>query len=321
MKSKKEYIILIAVAAVLALYLVFHQSDRTLYELPEMADISEKEITKIELKTPDETVQLEKQAGKWVIKPQGYPAADAKIEKMIDTIQDFELTALVSESQNYARYQLTDDGKIIVKAWADGELARAFAIGKAAPSHRHTFVKLPDDPNVYHASNNFRSKFNQSLDDLRDKAVLALNAEEIQTIEIQNKDDQLTIGRTQPQPEVTASPDDADAAAEMPEETTPKKPLWQDAQGNDMAESDVEDLLDTLSNLKCQSFIDDKQKSDFSDPIYTVTLTGPETHTLFIFDKVTEDGEKYPAVASGSNYPFYLSSHKAKNIMEAFKKE
>ena len=321
MKSKKEYIILIAAAAVLVLYLVFHQSDRTLYKLPEVTDLSEKEVTRIELTTPEETIELEKQVGKWIIKPQGYPAADSKIEKMLDTIQDFKLTALVSESENFARYQLTDDEKITVKAWADGELARIFDIGKAAPSHRHTFVKLPDDPNVYHASSNFRSKFNQSLEDLRDKTVLALNGEDIQTIAIEQPEQQLNIARTQTEPEVTVSPDDAEAAAETPEKQAPEKPVWQDSQGNALAESDVEKLLDTLADLKCQSFIEDKQKSDFSDPIYTITLTGPETHKLSIFDKVTENGEKYPTISSGSDYPFYLSAHKAKNIMEVFKKE
>ena len=37
MKSKKEYIILAAVIAALAAYLVFHETDQTHYELPVLA--------------------------------------------------------------------------------------------------------------------------------------------------------------------------------------------------------------------------------------------------------------------------------------------
>lgn len=321
MRSKKEYIVLIAVAVVLVLYLVFHQSDRTLYKLPEMTDLSEKEISRIDIKTPDQAIELEKEAGKWIIKPQGYTAAQNKIEKMLDTIKEFKLTAMVSESENYTRYQLTEDEKITVKAWADGEVELVFDIGKAAPSHRHTFVKLPDDPNVYHARNNFQNRFDQSIDDLRDKTVLALNEEDIQAVELKREEKQIKITRTQIKPEVKVTPSDTDKEAKDTEAAAPEKPAWQDAEGNEVTESDVKELLNSLSDLKCKGFIDGRQKSDFSNPKVKVTLTGPETHTLSIFDKETEDADKYPAVSSGSDYPFYLPAYKAENIMEAFEKE
>jgi hypothetical protein len=320
MKSKKEYIILIAVAIVLVLYLVLHQSDRTLYQLPEMPDLSDKEISRLEIQTPAETIELKKEAGQWVIKPKEYKAAENKIDKMIGTIEDFKLTALVSESESYTRYDLSEDERIMVKAWADNEPVRSFAVGKTAPSHRHTFVKLPDDPNVYHARDNFRRNFDQRLADLRDKTVLALKSEEIQAIEITQPDKQLKIARTQTEPEVSVSSGDSDEI-EKPEEDAPEKPVWQDAEGNEVAESDVAAILDSLSDLKCKSFINDREKSDFTDPIYEVTLTGAETYTLSIFEKAAEDDNTYPAVSSGSKYPFNLSANKAETIMEALGKE
>jgi len=316
MKSKKEYIILIAVAIVLVMYLLLHQSDRTLYQLPEMPDLSEKEISRLEIKTPDETIELKKEAGQWAIKPQGYKAADEKIDKMIDTLKDFQLTALVSESKSYNRYDLSPDKKIRVKAWAEGEPVRNFAVGKAVPSNRHTFVKLPDDPNVYHARNNFRRNFDQRLADLRDKTVLALKTENIQAIEINQPDRQLKIARTQTEAEVAVSADQPEAPEEAPE-----KPVWQDTEGNEVEESDVEKLLNSLSDLQCKSFINDREKSNFTDPIYQVTLRGPETYTLSIFEKAAEDDNTYPAASSGSQHPFNLSAQKAETIMDAIDKE
>lgn len=322
MKSKKEYIILIAVAVVLVLYLIFHQADRSLYQLPEVTDLSGTEIRKVEINTPDETIKLEKKTGKWVITPQGVPAAAPQIDKIMDIVKNFKLTAMVSESENYSRYRLTEDEKITVKAWADGELARAFDIGKAAPSQRHTFVKLPNDPNVYHARHNFRNRFDQTRDALRDKTVLAVDADVTHAIEIKQADKQVKIARTRAEPEVTVSPDEDEAKEpEKPAETSPEQLVWQDARGNEVEESDVADLLNSLSDLKCEQFIDDRQKSDFSDPIYTIKVSGPETHTLSIFNKQSADAKTYPAVSSGSDYPFHLSDQKAKTLMQAIEKE
>ena len=319
MKSKKEYIILIAVAIVLVLYLVLHQSDRTLYQLPEMPDLSDKEISRLEIQTPDETIELKKEAGQWVIKPQDYKAAENKIDKMIDTIKDFKLTALVSESESYTRYDLSEDERIMVKAWADNEPVRTFAVGKAAPSHRHTFVKLPEDPNVYHARDNFHRNFDQTVADLRDETVLALNTEEIQAVEITRPDKQLKFARTQPEPDVAVSSGESEEAQE-PKEDAPEKPVWQDTEGNEVEASEVKNLLNSLSDLKCKNYINDREKSDFSDPIYEVTLTGPETYTLSIFEKAAKDDNNYPAVSSGSQYPFNLSANKAETIMDAIEK-
>ena len=36
---------------------------------------------------------------------------------MLDVIEELTLTALVSESKNYVRYDLSHDEKITVKAW------------------------------------------------------------------------------------------------------------------------------------------------------------------------------------------------------------
>jgi len=46
MKIKKEYIILAVIIAALLLYLSQRRTDRTLYQLPDMPEISNSDITK-----------------------------------------------------------------------------------------------------------------------------------------------------------------------------------------------------------------------------------------------------------------------------------
>ena len=106
MKTKKEYIILIALILALSLYLFLYKSDRTHYELPETRDIARKDISKIELAKTDASILLEKKGDAWHIEPQGYPADADKVDKMLAVIENLTLTALVSESKSYNRYDL-----------------------------------------------------------------------------------------------------------------------------------------------------------------------------------------------------------------------
>jgi hypothetical protein len=66
-------------------------------------------------------------------------------QEMLDTLGGLTLTALVSESKNYALYELDDAQKANVKAWQGDQLKRDVDVGKAAPSFRHTFVRLAGD--------------------------------------------------------------------------------------------------------------------------------------------------------------------------------
>jgi hypothetical protein len=49
MKVKKEYLILILIIAALSIYLLIRNSDRTLYQLPELDGLKQSDISKIEI--------------------------------------------------------------------------------------------------------------------------------------------------------------------------------------------------------------------------------------------------------------------------------
>ncbi|MCP4718898.1 MAG: DUF4340 domain-containing protein, partial [Desulfobacteraceae bacterium] len=184
MKIKKEYIILAGVIVALSLYLVFYESDKTNYELPQIPDIEKKSITKIEVVKADSTIVLNKKDDTWSIAPKGYPVDSKKIDSMLDVLDKLTVTDMISDKKSYERYDLNDDKKISVKASDGDTLKLAFDIGKTAPSYRHTFVKLKDDSKVYYATENFRSKFDETTDKLRDKEVLSFNKNDIQAFSI-----------------------------------------------------------------------------------------------------------------------------------------
>jgi hypothetical protein len=312
MKVKKEYSILVAIMVALVLYLVFREQEKTHYRLPKVPRVAGTEISKIEISKVEGSIILSKRDNTWYIDPKGYSADSRKIKDMLGTIEEFTLTALVSESKNYSRYHLGNDKKISVRAWAGNKLKREFEVGKAAPSFRHTFVKLAGDDRVYHARDNFRGKFDQTMEDLWDRTVLSFERTEIEGIHITKGEQSILLSRTEVPVEVsTGRKPDA-------EKKPPPKPeiLWHSADGKKGDESAINSLLAALSNLRCQKYVEDRKKEDLKDPIYSIKLRGAEEYTLSIFAKTNMEAKSYPTTSSQSDFPFLLSDGQAEGIMK-----
>jgi hypothetical protein len=208
MKVKKEYIILGVLIAALSAYLLFRNPDKTHYELPTIPEMDVADISKIEISKEGTSLVLNKKDDKWHIAPEGYLADTTKVEGMLNGMESLTLTALVSESESYARYDLDDDDKITVKAWEGNTLKRNFDIGKPASSFQHTLVKLSGDDRVYHGRGNFRNQFDQRVDDLRDKLVLAFDEKDIQEISISKGEESVALKRGEVPVEVKIDEED-----------------------------------------------------------------------------------------------------------------
>ena len=317
MKLKKEYVILAVVIVGLSIYLLTRQTDRTLYRLPQLPPVSAKSITRIDFNGPEGMISLNKTDDDWTIGEQKYPADRAKVSRMLTAISDLSLTAMMSESEDYVRYDLSDKNKISVKAWAGTTPERNFDIGKVGPSFRHTFVKLAGDTNVYQAQNNFRTTFEQGMEDLRDKVVLSFAASDIQEIRLTKGTETTTLARHEAPLAETGEKEEGDTTKETSSPLKAKM-VWQANDGSTAASAKVDELLAAVSQLACEKYITDHVTADFKDPIYTLELEEQKVHRLSIFAKQNETDTSYPAVSSDSPYPFFLAEGKAKQLMPAF---
>jgi hypothetical protein len=312
MKLKKEYIILALIIIGISVYLYMRKTDRTLYQIPDIPKVAKKDLTKLRIKKDDTSIVLNKKDNSWFIEPENYPADADKVGYMLDTIEDLTLTALVSESKNYNRYELNDETKINVQAWNNDDLKRNFDVGKTAASFRHTFVKLADDERVFHAEGNFRSKFDTTTDMLRDKRVLAFKPEEI--LEFQIAKDQQTVSFIKAQ--VSAGDESTETGQSQPSASADLSDKWQTADGRSCNENIVKQLLNTLSNLRCEKYIDDRKKEDFTSALFTLQLKGLQEYNLSVFPKINQSDSDYPAISSGNDYAFFLSDSQANRIMK-----
>ncbi len=312
MKVKKEYIILTVVIIALTVYLVMRSSDRTQYQLPDVPQVAAQEISRLQITKGQASIVINKKDDKWYIAPDEFPADANKVKNMLNAIEKLTLTALVSESKNYNLYDLNEDKKLNVKAWQGEDLKRDVDLGKTASSFRHTFVRPAGDERVFHARGNFKNNFDFSVDDLRDKLVLALNPADIQLIQVIKDQQTLTISKSQA-PVVV---DNTEAEKKSDPAPGAKKSAWQAADGRPVEETAVNQLLNAVSDLHCEKFIIDRQKEDFTSPLFTLQLKGGQEYSLTIFAKTAEKDTDFPAVSSGSNYPFLLSGSQVDRIMK-----
>ena len=222
---------------------------------------------------------------------------------MLNTIAQLKLTALASAAGNYAPYELTEDEKITVKAFSGSTLAREFFIGKVAPTFRHTYVLLAGDPDVYHAQGAFRNTFYTTVEDLRDKHVLTFDRAAIETVEIQKGDLAVTATRTAVASEQNTPPEDT--SGQTPQTAASPKTQWQTANGDILNQKVLDELLNTLSNLQCDGYIEDKSEADFTSPLWSLSFKDTaQTYTLSVFAKQNEDDPNQPAISSTSPYVF-----------------
>jgi hypothetical protein len=311
MKLKKEYFILTAILVALILYLALHRSNRTHYQLPELSEVTGKHISKLEITTSVNSIIFNQKDNTWYIEPKGYRADPTKVKKMLDVIEKLKLTALVSESKNYIRYDLNNDKNIDVKAWQGNTLLREFDIGKTAPTYKHTFVKLPNDPNVYHARGDFRRNFDRPVDDFRDKTILSYSQNTIQGIKLTHEGKTIYISRKEI-PETL--PEKKDEPADKASKEAKTKTVWEDTDGHEVAPFKVNSLLSFLNSLECERYLDDSKKEDFKNPIYNVTLKGEKEYSLLVFAKKDKDAKNYSAISSENESPFSLSDTQVDTI-------
>jgi len=287
--------------------------DKTHFQLPELSGVTRADISKIEISTKEGSILLGKKDNSWYILPQEYRVSDYQINSLLEAIEGLTLTALVSGSKSYKLYDLDDENKISVKAWAGDTLRREFEVGKITKAYQQTFVKLGGDHRVYHARGNLKNKFYQRVDTLRDKTVLSFDKAEIQELTISKDEHTLVFSRKQ----VDLGGDFDQGDKGNTEVVTVPETVWQNAEGKEADKAIVHGLIARFSKLRCSAYIDGQKKEDFTNPLYTVQLKGVKEYTLAIFEKADENAKAHPAISSENDYPFNLPIFLAEEIMKS----
>ncbi len=310
MDRKMETILLVMTIGALTAYLVFRKTEETHYRLPKPSDIVKEEVTRITIEKAGSTITLKRDGDIWRILPEGYRVDGAAVDRMLEIISGLRLTAMASEAENYTVYDLDEADRVEVTAFKGDDPLLALDVGKAAPSRRHTFVKLKDDKRIYHAEKNFRSYFDKDVSSLRDKQVLKID-EEISEMILTAGKKSLHILRATAPVEVNPKQGSAEAGGDVSDQGASR---WETVDGKPVPGKEMDGLVKTLSNLKCDDYIEEKE-NDIGDPTFSVALKGAKNYELFLY------GEREGKIIAGSSETddlFLIPDWKAKQIRKDF---
>jgi Domain of unknown function (DUF4340) len=317
MKLKKEYLILLLIIVALSVYLMMRSQNQTHYKLPHVASTESKKIDRILITKNGKSFELDKKDDQWTVGPKSYAADAVKARNMVKAATDLTISDLISESGNYERYDLTDDRKIDVQAFAGGTKVRDFAVGKASPTYQHTFVRLANDPNVYTARGQLNHIFAHTISDLRDLTVLSFDKDAITGMEIQKAKQSLTLAKKEIMPpEKKETAKDAKPAEKKQTGAQPR-PQWQDANGKAVDQPAVQRLLNDFCAFKCNTYLADDAAKDLKDktPRWTLTFKGGNAnHSLTVYDNSDPKATEFTALSSSRPYAFTVAKSKEESI-------
>lgn len=312
MKKKMEYILLAAVILAAGAYLMFRQADRTRYTLPKFPEMQPGAVTRVEITREDRRIFLEKSNDGWRVSPGGFSVDEKTVNDLLDALAGLILSAQVSESKNYARYDLGEEKKIHVKAFAGKTLNRDLAIGSTASTFRHTHVKLAGDPHVYQAQGNLKSKFDVTVEDLRDKTVLSFDPDRVREVLVTAEDTSVKIVKRAAS-ETPTEPGEKTQGEKSPESKN-KDIVWEMEGGQTVDSTKFMGVLSALSALECQSYIHDRKKEDLKDPAIEIVIREEKDHVLKIFSPEKKDSRHRPGLSSDNTDPFLIADHQIQDL-------
>ncbi len=295
---KKEFLILGIVIVALSCYLVFHSEEKTNYELPEFSKVAVESITTLDIEKNKVVVSLEKKGEGWTVSDNHYPVDGDTMKELLDVIEDFQVTALVSQSRDLKRYDLDPENAVMVTAKKGSQAVRTFEVGKVAPTYKHTFVKLDGKNGVFHAPGNFRRSFDKDVEAFRSRKVFSLDRKTLTSLVVEKGDikRELVLEKK-----------------EGKEEGKEGGAVWKARDGEAVDPDSVDALVSALADLECSSYAGGSVAKGFDKALFSLVADDGKKETLSLYDK--KENEDYPGISSGSSDPFFLASYQGAELV------
>ncbi len=165
---------------------------------PSILKLDSAAITRLDLKKKDsEPIVLAKDAaGKWKITaPQSFGADQSVVSEMLSTLSSLNSERLVEDrAANLKQYGL-DEPTLQVDIAEKDNRTQKLLIGVDTPTGSASYAMLAGDPRVFTVGSYAKTSVNKSLNDLRDKRLLAVDPDKISRVEILRKNQDIEFGR------------------------------------------------------------------------------------------------------------------------------
>jgi hypothetical protein len=186
-------------------------------------------IRAVRIGRADEPIDLQRGDGGWSVS--GFPADSGAVTRLLDGIEQASIGDLVAANpENHRRMGVAADSTTTLEIDVDGEV-RELYVGDTGPRFGTAFARLPGDDEVYLLEGDLRALLGRSLDQWRDRTMVAIDSSAVTRIEVDRQGDAYTLLR-------------GDSA-------------WSLASGGEAAATAVDGVLAELSRLVASGFVAD----------------------------------------------------------------
>src|SRR5688500_4562008 len=183
-----RFIILLIVAIPIAWYAYYDSTKGPIDDSPKRDKVFTVEAEKIgELEIKSESgdrTTLRRKGTEWeIVQPVAAPTDQAAVSGITSNLTSLEIQRVIDEKPADLKEYGLAEPRVEVAFTADGQ-QRRLQLGQKTPSGSDVYAKLADAPKVFLVSSYVDSTFNRNTFDLRDKSVLELDREKIDTMEV-----------------------------------------------------------------------------------------------------------------------------------------
>jgi hypothetical protein len=257
------------------------------------------EVMRIEIKTKDRKVSLEKKEGRWLVSlNDNYYLADKDaVGNIFQTVEDMKRENVVStDPSKYPVFELNQENGVEVKlSRSDNTVLAHFFVGKNGPDLFSTYIRVQGEKEVLLLSGILKDKFDKELKDWRDKTVFNLKAEDIVSVDILIQKKKTSLKK------------DDKGSWEMvePEKVKVKKDV-------------VEGMVSALAILKTYDFEDglDLKKCGLTNPSTRIQIGMKDNSTFELFIGKDKDTSKKYVKRSDSPTVFLVQNYDLEPILK-----
>jgi hypothetical protein len=156
------------------------------------AAVKADDIEEVQITASDETTRLKKSGTSWsIVEPVQADADAGEVSSITTNLASLEVSRVVDEKPADLKGFGLEPPRVDVRFKAKGQTAeRRVLLGDKTPTGGDLYAKLPDSPRVFLVGSYLESSFNKTTFALRDKAVLKVDRQKADGLE-------LTAGATQ----------------------------------------------------------------------------------------------------------------------------
>lgn len=249
-------------------------------------------------------LRIYKENGTWVLGEKKYIANETKVQNLVNDVKEIKLLGTASSSQkNAERYGLTDEEKIVVKAFNGEKLLRTIYVGKNTSTNSQSYICVDDKNSIYLAQNALHTNFSVDLDSLRKTEIFSFDSNSVLELDLMSSKGNFVLAKNI-----------AQGSSEVSESSwnLVKSENSELKTGDALDNQKVESWVKSISNLQANKWLSDDFVLPKTADVSLKIITSTKTYSVDLYFQ--DDEQDVICSSSESPYAFKVQSYVANRI-------